>query len=91
MNPQEDKKLQKEAERLAKEQVRKKAWFAREQAIEEAQKVAEAKRAEKRAAEEADQLAKEQARKKAWLAKEQAIEEAREERRARENNNREDK
>jgi hypothetical protein len=62
-----DKHLIKEAERQAKEQV-----------IEEAQRVDEAKRAEKRLAEEPEQLAKEQARKKALFAKEQAIVEAQE-------------
>ena len=56
-------------------QLAKEAGITMEQTIEEAQKVAEVKRAEKRAAEEPGQLAKEQARKEAWLAKEKAIEE----------------
>ncbi len=86
---QTDKRAAKEAERLAKEQANKKAWFAREKAVEEAQKVAQAKRAEKRAVEEAEQLSNEQARKKIWLAREKAIAEATEARRARENKNRE--
>ena len=86
---QTDKRAAKEAERLAKEQARKKTWLAGEKAIEEAQKVAQAKRAEKRAVEEAEQLAKEQARKKTWLAQEKAIAEATEARKARENKNRE--
>ena len=73
-----DKRLTKKAEQLAKEQARKKASFDREQVIEEAQRVDEAKRAEKRLAEEPGQLAREQARKKAFLAKEQAIVEAQE-------------
>ena len=75
---QTDKRLVKEAERLAKEQARKKASFDREQVIEEAQRVDEVKRSEKRLAEESERLAREQARKKAFLAKEQAIVEAQE-------------
>jgi hypothetical protein len=66
------------------QQLRKEADLARERAIEEAQRVAEAKRAGKRTAEEAEQLARQQARKEAWLAKEQAIEEASQARKARE-------
>jgi hypothetical protein len=73
-----DKRLTKKAEQLAKEQARKKASFDREQVIEEAQKLDEAKRAEKRVAEEHEQLAKEQARRKAFFAKEKAIVEAQE-------------
>ena len=49
------------------EKLRKEAELTRERAIEGAQRVAEAKRAEKRAAEETEQLAKEQARKEAWF------------------------
>ena len=75
---QANKRLEKEAERLTKEQTRKKASFSREQVIEGTQKVAEAKRKEKRATEEIEQLAKEQTRKKANLAREQAIVEAQE-------------
>jgi len=86
---QTDKRAAKEAEKLAKEEVRRKAWFAREQAMEEAQEIARAKRKEKLAAEEAQQLAKEQARKKDWLAREQAIAEATEARRIRESNSQE--
>ena len=86
---QTDKRASGEAERLAKEQARKKAWLAKEKAIDEAQEVAQAKRAEKRAVEEAEQLANEQARKKTWLAQEKVIAEATEARRARENKTRE--
>jgi hypothetical protein len=86
---QSDKEAAKEVERLAKEQVRKKAWFAREKAMEEAQEIARAKRKEKRAVEEAQQLDRGQARKKDWLAREQAIVEATEARRFSENNSRE--
>ena len=85
---QNDKRAAKESERLSREQARREAWFAREQAIEEAQKKAQAERAEKRRIEEAEQLAREQARKKAWLAREQVIEEVNESRRARENKDR---
>jgi len=67
-----------EAERLAKEQTRKKAYLAREQAIEDAQKERETKRSEKRAKEEIDQLAREQARREAYLAREKATAEDRE-------------
>ncbi len=86
---QTDKRAAEEAERLAKEQARKKTWLAQEKAIDEAQKVVQAKRAEERAVEEAKQLANEQARKKTWLAQEKVIAEATEARRARENRNRE--
>ena len=65
-------------------QSRKEVELTREQAIEEAQKIAETKRAEKRTAEEAEQLAKEQARKEALLAREMVIEEDRKARKARE-------
>ena len=85
---QTDKEAAKKAENLAKEEVRRKAWFAREKAMEEAQEIARAKRKEKRAVEEAQQLAREQVRKKDWLAREQAIAEATEARRVRENNSR---
>jgi len=70
-----------EADWLAKEQVRKKAYLAREQAIEEAQKERGAKRSEKRANEEIDQLARDQARRETYLAREKAIAEAQEARR----------
>ncbi len=70
-----------ETERLAQEQVRKKAYLAREQVLEDTRKVTDARRAEKRAAEEIEQQAKEQARKEALLAREQAIAEDQEARR----------
>lgn len=70
-----------ETDRLAQEQVRKKAYIAREQALENARKVTDGRRAEKRAAEEIEQQAKEQARKEALLAREQAIAEDQEARR----------
>ena len=81
---QADKHLAKEAERQAMEQARKKASYDREHAIEETERIGEAKRAEKRLAEEPEQLAKEQARKEAWLARERAIEEAQKARKTKE-------
>ena len=74
---QVDKQLAKEATRLTKEEERRRLWFAKEHALEEAQKEAEAKRREKRIAEEAAQQAREQERRRAWLAQEQAMERAR--------------
>jgi len=79
---QKDKQIAKEAERLAREKARKEAWFAKEKAIEDSQRLAEARRAEKRTAEEAEQLNKEHARKETWLARERAIEEAQKVRKA---------
>jgi hypothetical protein len=79
---QVDKELAKEATRLTKEEERRRLWFAKERALEEAQREAEAKRREKRIAEEAEQQAREQERRKAWLAQEQAMEKAREARKA---------
>ena len=57
-----EKRMEEETEGLAKEQGIKKAYLAKEQAIEEAQKAKETRRSEKRANEEIDQLAREQAR-----------------------------
>ena len=74
---QVDKDLAKEAARLTKEEERRRLWFAKERALEEAQREAEAKRREKRIAEEAAQQAREQERRRAWLAQEQAMERAR--------------
>jgi hypothetical protein len=73
-----EKRVAEEAERLAKEKERKKAYLAREQVIEEAQRERETKRSAKRAAEEIEQLAREQARREAYLAREKAIAEAQE-------------
>jgi len=70
-----EKRLEEEAERLAKEQVRRKDTLAREQAIEEDQKERETKRKEKRAAEEIRQSARDRARRKDTLTRERAIEE----------------
>ena len=49
-----EKRIGEEAEGLAKEQGRKKAYLAREQAIEEAQKAKKTKRSENRTKEEID-------------------------------------
>jgi len=73
-----ERRLEEEAERLAKEQVRKKANLDREEAIEKASKARKTKRSDKRAAEEIAQLAREQSRREAYLAREQAIAEAQE-------------
>jgi len=73
-----EKRAAEDIEQLARDQARRKANLAREQAIEKDQKERETKRAEKRAAEDIKQLAKDQARKKANLAREQAIVEAQE-------------
>jgi hypothetical protein len=73
-----EKRLEEEAEGLAKEQGRKKVYLIREEAHEKASKASKTKRSDKRAIDEPGQLAKEQMRKKAYLAKEQAIAEAHE-------------
>jgi len=73
-----EKRIEEEAEGLAKEQVKKKAYLVREEAIEEALKVKKTKRTEKRAAEEIRQSAKDQARREAFFANEQAMAEAQE-------------
>jgi hypothetical protein len=65
-----------EAERITKEQERKKAYLLREGAIEKASKARKTRRIEKRAAEEIGQSAKDQARKKVYFAKEQATADA---------------
>ena len=75
-----EKSIAEAAEQLAEEQVRKKAYLAREQVIEGDQKEKKAKRSEKRANEEIEQLAKDKARKEDYLAREKAIAEAQDER-----------
>jgi len=72
------KRTTEEAEQLAKDQVRKKAYLIKEEAIEKASKASKTKRMEKLAAEEIGQSAKDQARRDVSLAKEQAIAEAQE-------------
>jgi fused signal recognition particle receptor len=67
------KRAAEEIEQSARDQARREADLAREQAIAEDQKARETRRAEKQAAEEIRQSAREQARRKANLAKEQAI------------------
>ena len=74
----EERRSAEEARQLAKEQIRKKAYMAREEAIEKASKERQTRQAEKRATEEIGKLAKGQTRRKALLAKEQAIAEAQE-------------
>ena len=75
---QKEKRDVEEAQRLAKEQERKKAYVAKEQATEQASQSRQVERAEKRATEEAGQLARDEARKKAYSARETAMAEARE-------------
>jgi fused signal recognition particle receptor len=68
-----EKHAAEEIEQSARDQARREADLAREQAIAEDQKAREAGRAGKQAAEEIRQSARDQARKKANLAREQAI------------------
>jgi hypothetical protein len=68
-----EKRLEEEAEGLAKEQGRKKVYLIREEATEKALKAKKTKRTEKQATKDIEQLARDQTRKKAYLAKEQAI------------------
>jgi hypothetical protein len=62
-----------ESKLLAKEQVRTRAYLAREQEIEKGQKIKEDQRARDRADEEIREVAKEKARKLAYQAREKAI------------------
>jgi len=73
-----EKRLEEEAEGLAKEQGRKKVYLIREEATEKALKAKKTKRTEKQATKDIEQLARDQTRKKAYFAKEQAIAEAQE-------------
>jgi len=67
------KKLEAEAaEQLAKDEIRKKAYLAREQIIEKEQKARELREADRRASEDIKNLAREKARKEAYLAQEEA-------------------
>jgi hypothetical protein len=75
-----EKSIAEEATRLAKEQLRKKAYLTREQAFEGVQKEREAKRSEKRANEEIEQLAREKARREVYIAREKTTAETQEER-----------
>jgi len=68
-----EKHIAEEAEQLAKDQARRKAYLESEQAIADDLKARRIREAEKRAPEEAKQLAKDQARRKAYLESEQAI------------------
>ncbi len=71
-----EKSKAEEVELLAKDQVRKKAYLAREQEIEKGQKAKAAKRGENHASEEIKELAREKARKEAYTVREKAIAEA---------------
>jgi hypothetical protein len=62
-----------EAKQLVREQARTKAYLAREQEIEKAQKLKDAKRAEDRAREEVQESAKEKLRKQTYEAREKSI------------------
>jgi wobble nucleotide-excising tRNase len=67
------KKLEAEAaEQLAKDEIRKKAYLAREQIIVKEQKARELREADRRASEDIKNLAREKARKEAYLAQEEA-------------------
>ena len=68
-----EKRKAEEVELLAKDQVRKKAYLAREQEIENGQKAEAAERGENHANEEIKELAREKARKEAYVAREKAI------------------
>ncbi len=71
---QRQKKLKaEEAEQVAQDQVRKKAYLAREHEIEKGQKSRETRQAEKRASEDIQDSARERARKETYLAQEKKI------------------
>ena len=67
-----------EAEQIAKDQIRKKAYLAREHEIEKGQKASENRQAEKRASEDIRDSAREKARKDTYLAQEKKIAEEQE-------------
>ena len=71
-----EKHVAEEAKRLAKEQKRKIAYLAKEEANEKTSKIRASERAEKRTTEETEQLAKDQTRKKIYFAREQDIADA---------------
>ena len=73
-----EKRIEEEAEGLAKEQGRKKIYLIKEEATEKALKAKKTKRTEKQATKDIEQSARDQTRKKAYLAKEQALAEAQE-------------
>jgi hypothetical protein len=79
-----EKLIKEEAERLARERERKKAYLAREQVIEKASEAKEAERSQKRAVEESEQANREKARKDAFLAREKMLAEAAEAKKLRE-------
>jgi hypothetical protein len=78
---QKEKGDAEDARRLASEQDRKKAYLAREQAIQQAADSRHSEQAGKRAGEEADRLAREETRKKTYSAREKDMAEAHEARR----------
>lgn len=71
-----EKHAAEEALRAAKEQERKKAYLAKEQAIQKASDSRRTEQAAKRATEESDRLAREETRKRAYSAKEKGTAEA---------------
>ncbi len=73
-----------DAGRLAKEQERRKAYFAKERAAQAVSDKRQSERAEKRVAEDVERLLKEQARKKAYSAREKNLADDQEGRRLRE-------
>jgi len=73
-----------EVELLAKEQIRKANYFAREREREQAEKAKATKRAEKYANDRIKDLAREKARKESYLAREKALAEAHEARKLKE-------
>ncbi len=81
--PQKDdkrsgKRAAEEAERITKEQLRKRAYLVKEETIEKASKARKTRQMEKQTAEEIRQSDKDQTRKKIYFAKEQALAEAQE-------------
>jgi hypothetical protein len=74
-----------EAAILIQDEVRKKAYRAKEVDRERSQQAKETQRAELRTNEDIKDLAKEKARKAAYFAKEKAMDEAQEARKAKEN------
>ena len=71
-----EKRKIEDAKSLAREQVRKEAYNAREQSLEKSQEAKSAKRAEKTSAEDLKQLEREKARKESFISREKSLAEA---------------
>ena len=81
-----EKLIKQEAESLAREVERRKAYLAKEEALGKEAEAKQARWSEKHAAEETEQTTREQTRKEAFMAREKALAEAAEARKLKEKN-----